>query len=175
MSINKLDEIKTFGTPIIYNGVKYDAVIQDNLIVIFNGFILHNLIHDDFIQFMSNKNIIVAKCKEEEYSMCTNIYNSKILIKKLCLSYESDLFEYNDFNGSLIEKTDEFDFTTRRNTAIVVEGYYLCSDIELSIVNNPLYRHVCGLLRGTNHHKIQLVHSNKFIGMEYSFNEVFDV
>lgn len=158
---------------ITFQNIDYKYINEDDKIII-DGVLLNNLIFDEFVELLSNKNIIVEECNEKQYNLLFKLYNSNVLIKKLLVRYDSEYFIYS--NHSLKENDEYFEFTTSDNTNIIVEKYYINCGLDYTDSESELSKIANGILfRDEKYKKIKLIKSNKFAGMDKALEDVFEL
>jgi len=163
------------NTTISINNVEYKcSFINDNTINIESG-LLGDAKFNDVIDFLSNKNIIIDECNELDLFVASNVKNSNIVINKLMLHYQSDYFEYNPDENTLIELTENLDYKTRNGSKIIVNGYYIYYGLEWTMRIDELHEEVEYLMKHNvnDDMKIRIVHSNKLIGIENCLKKCF--
>ena len=175
MSTNNISSIKINDDSILYDGHEFKYSLKDGNIILDKGFLLKFTINDVICDFLSNKNIIVKTCKEDELFMANNIKNSNIIINVLIVRYQSHCFEYLVDENILKEKENEFDYELGNGTKITINGYYINNGYGYTILPNELYQRVFDIIiRNKPYPKIKIEHSNKLIGVEEYLKKCFD-
>ena len=66
MDINYISSIKINDNSILYDGHVFEYSLENGNIILNNGFLLKFTTEDVICDFLSNRNIIVKTCKEDE-------------------------------------------------------------------------------------------------------------
>ena len=174
MNPNYISSIKINDDSILYDGHEFKYSLKNGNIILDNGFLLKFTTEDVICEFLSNRNIIVKKCKEDELFIANNIKNSNITIDVLNVRYQSDRLEYSVDEDILKEKKDEFNYESGNGTKITIKGYYIDNGYGYTIIPDELYQRVSDILRNKSYSKIKIDHSNKLIGVEPCLEKCFD-
>jgi hypothetical protein len=174
MSANNKFEIIN-DTFISINDVKYKCSFIDDNTINIESKLLGNAIHKNVIEFLSNKNIVIDECEERDFFVASNVKNSNIIINKLMLHYQSDCFEYNLDENTLIELDENLDYESRNGSKITVNGYYIYYGLEWSMRIDDLHKRVEYLMKHNvnDDMKIKIIHSDKLIGIENCLKKCF--
>ena len=164
------------NTTISINNVKYKCTFIDNNTINIESRLLGNAIHDDVIEFLSNKHIIVDVCEETDLFVASNVKNSIITINKAMIHYQSDYFEYNPDENTLIELTEDLDYENRNGTKIIINGYYIYYGLEWSMLPDKLHNKVEYLMSHNvnDDMKIRIIHSDKLIDIDACLKKCFN-
>ena len=175
MSTSYTSSIKINDDSILYDGHEFKYSLKDGNIILDKGFLLKFTTEDIICDFLSNRNIIVKTCKEDELFIAHNIKNSNITINVLNVRYQSNRLEYLPNENVLKEKKNEFNYELENGTKITINGYYIDNGYGYTIVPDELHQRVFDILiRNKSYPKIKIEHSNKLIGVEPYLKKCFD-
>lgn len=162
---------------IFINDNKYKCIFIDENTVEIDGLLIYCVHSNALYKFLSNKNVIISKCNQNELYIAENIKNSNIIVKKLMLHYQSTYFKYDPEDRILKERPECFDYINENNSKVKVEGYFVNSGLDMSVFLDRLYGDIHDMMHSeeeiTEDMKIKFVHSDKLIDIEDGLKKYF--